>query len=155
MLEVCQLRRDEWLLLANEIAMSTILREQGIQTVHDQVVSEVAQRWAKAFHCKVTIKTGLEQNLWADPRQQADIVGWYFSPRGNSMEWIAEVETEDSLLDSDTRMKWRQAVVPGIPMYLFIPRGNKIVAEKLAVAAEIHFNSIYEYNFFNGIVQIL
>ncbi len=59
--------------------MSTVLREQGIVTVHDQVVSLVAQRWAKAFHCKVTIHTGLEQNPWADPQQQCDIVGWQVS----------------------------------------------------------------------------
>jgi hypothetical protein len=30
--------------------MSTGLHEQGIITIHDQVVSLVAQRWAKAFH---------------------------------------------------------------------------------------------------------
>ena len=41
--------------------MSLTLREQGIETVHDEVVSQVAQRWAKAFVCKVTIKSGLEQ----------------------------------------------------------------------------------------------
>ena len=77
-----QLWRDERMLMNSvEDAMSTVLREQGIQTIHDQVVSEVAQRWAKAFQCKVTIKTSLGQNLWADPKQQSDIVGWYFSPR--------------------------------------------------------------------------
>ncbi|MBI3357157.1 MAG: hypothetical protein HY038_10390 [Nitrospirae bacterium] len=135
--------------------MSTILREPSIQTIHDQVVSEVAQRWAKAFQCKVTIKTSLEQNPWADSRQQADIVGWYFSPSGNSIEWIAEVETEESLSDPDARARWQQAAVPGIPMYLLIPRGNKIVAEKLVAAADVRFTSIYQYNFFNGDVQIL
>jgi hypothetical protein len=30
--------------------MSPMLREQGIVTIQDQVVSLVAQRWAKAFH---------------------------------------------------------------------------------------------------------
>ena len=77
--------------------MSLTLREQGIETVHDQVVSLVAQRWAKAFVCKVTIKSGLEQNPWAEPNQLCDIVGWYVSSGGNTMEWMAEVETEDSL----------------------------------------------------------
>lgn len=135
--------------------MSTILREQGIQTIHDRVVSEVAQRWAKAFQCKVTIKTGLEQNQWADAKQQSDIVGWNFSPRGNRMEWIAEVETEESLSELATGARWQQAAVPGIPMYLLIPRGNKGAAEKLAAVADVQFTSIYEYNFFNGIVRIL
>ena len=77
--------------------MSTVLREQGIVTIHDQVVSWVAQRWAKAFHCKVTIHTSLEENPWADPRQQCDIVGWQVSSAGNTMEWMAEVETDDSI----------------------------------------------------------
>ena len=41
--------------------MSAVLREQGIVTVHDQVVSLVAQQSAKAVQCKVTIHIGLEQ----------------------------------------------------------------------------------------------
>lgn len=136
-------------------AMSTMLREQGIRTVHDQVVSEVAQRWAKAFRCKVTIKTSLEQNRWAGPQQLSDIVGWHFSPHGDSMEWMAEVETEDTLSDPATHLRWQGTAVSGTPLYLLIPRGNKTVAEKLAISAGVHFSGIYQYTFFNGIVQIL
>ena len=135
--------------------MSALVKETGIHTVHDEVVSQVAQRWAKALRCKVTIKTSLEQNPWADPNQLSDIAGWHFSPRGNSLEWIADVETEDSLSDPETRFKWQRTVVSGTPMYLLVPKGNKIVAQKLAAAVDLHFNSIYEYGFFNGVVQIL
>ena len=35
--------------------MHAVLREQGIVTVNVQVVSLVAQRWAKAVLCKVMI----------------------------------------------------------------------------------------------------
>lgn len=112
--------------------MDTVLREQGIVTVHDQVVSPVAQRWAKAFHCKVTIHTDLEQNPWADPQQQCDIVGWQVSSAGNTMEWMAEVETDDSIRDVATGSAWKEAVVGGIPLYLFVPRGLKESAQKLA-----------------------
>ena len=135
--------------------MSTSLREQGIRTVHDQVVSEVAQRWAKAFRCKVTIRTSLDQNPWADPRQISDIVGWYFSPQGNRMEWMAEVETEDTLSDPATLGRWQRAAVPGIPMYLLIPRGNMSVAQRMVEAAGAQFSGIYQYCFVNGVVQIL
>ncbi len=135
--------------------MSTFLREEGIRTIHDQVVSEVAQRWAKALRCKVTIKISFEQNLWADLHQQSDIVGWSYTPRGSTMEWLAEVETEDSLLDPTTRTRWRQSAVPGIPMYLLVPRGNKPAAEKLLATADVRFTAIYQYEFFNGVVQIL
>lgn len=135
--------------------MSTILRENRIETVHDQVVSEVAQRWAKAFQCRVTIKTGLDHNLWDDPCQESDIVGWDFSPRGNRILWSAEVETEASLADPDTHRKWRRVGGAGIPFYLLIPRGTRVLAEKLAAVADLRFSSIYEYGFVNGIVQIL
>jgi hypothetical protein len=136
-------------------AMSIILREPGIQTVHDRVVSEVAQRWAKAFQCRVTIKTSPDQKLWVDPRQLADIVGWYFSPRGNSMEWMAEVETEDTLSDPATLVRWQGSAVPGIPMYLLIPRGTVDIAKELAAAVGVRFTGIYQYSFFNGAVQLL
>ena len=135
--------------------MSTLVKETGIQTVHDEVISQVAQRWAKALHCKVTIRTGLDQNPWADPKQQSDIAGWHFSPRGNSLEWIAEVETEDSLSDPETTFRWRRAAVPGIPMYVLVPKGRRTAVEKLAASVDVHFTSIYEYGFFNGVVQII
>jgi hypothetical protein len=135
--------------------MSPILGEPGIQTVHDQVVSEVAQRWAKAFHCKVTIQTSLERNPWADPQQLSDIVGWYVRPQGNSMEWMAEVETEGTLADPVTHGRWQRAAAPGMPIYLLVPRGNMNLAQQQAIAAGVRFTGIYQYSFFNGAVQIL
>jgi hypothetical protein len=135
--------------------MSTTLREQGIATVHDQVVSQVAQRWGKAFHCKVTIHTDLEQNPWADPSQQCDIVGWYVSSGGNTMEWMAEIETADSLAEPQTVAHWKRAVVRGVPFYLLVPRGFKDVAHKLSDESSIVFSCIYEYTFLNDVCHVL
>ena len=135
--------------------MSTVLREQGIVTVHDQVVSLVAQRWAKAFHCKVTIRIGLELNPWADPQQQCDIVGWRVSSSGNMMEWMAEVETEDSIRDVTSVSKWKEAVVRGIPFYLLVPRGLRQSAQSLAEKGAVPVSGIYEYTFVNGLCQVL
>ena len=135
--------------------MSTELREQGIATVHDQVVGLVAQRWGKAFHCKVTIHTDLEQNPWADPNQQCDIVGWYVSSGGNTMEWMAEVETAASLADTQTVAHWKRAVVRGVPFYLLVPRGFKDAAQKLSEEASVVFSCIYEYTFLNDVCHVL
>ena len=135
--------------------MSAVLREQGNVTIHDQVVSLVAQRWAKAFHCKVTIHTGLEQTPWADPQQQCDIVGWQVSSAGNTMEWMAEVETDDSIRDIATVSAWKEVVVHGLPLYLFVPRGLKESAQKLAGDASVPVSGIYEYTFVNGQCQVL
>jgi hypothetical protein len=135
--------------------MNTGLRESGIVTVHDQVVSLVAQRWAKAFHCKVTIHTNLEEDPSAVPHQLCDVVGWHVGSSGNTMEWMAEVETVDSIKDVATVSKWREAVVRGIPFYLFVPRGLKESAEKLARGAFIPVSGIYEYTFVNGLCTVL
>lgn len=135
--------------------MSTLLRERGIVTVHDQVVSLVAQRWAKAFRCKVTIHTSLEQNPWADPQQQCDIVGWHVSSSGNTMEWMAEVETDESIRNAETVSGWKKAVVRGVPFYLLVPRGLKESAQKLAGEAAVPVSGIYEYTFINDQCQVL
>ena len=135
--------------------MFTEIREQGIETIHDQVVSLVAQRWAKSFVCKVTIRTSLEQNPWADPSQQCDIVGWYVSSAGNSMEWMAEVETEESLADPLLVDKWKKAITRGIPFYLLVPRGLKESSQKLAQDASLLFGCVYEYAFINGVCHII
>jgi hypothetical protein len=135
--------------------MSTTVREQGIETIHDQVVSLVAQRWAQAFHCRVTIKTSLEQNPWADPTQECDIVGWYVTSGGNSMEWMAEVETAESLLDAATKTRWSKSMVRGVPIYLLVPRGQKEQAQKLAHEAGVSFTCIYDYSFLNDACYVL
>ncbi len=135
--------------------MSAILRVPAIGSVHDQIVSSLAQRWAKAFQGRVTINTCLEQNRWAWVDQKADIMGWMVSPRGNSIQWIAEVETEESLSESTATSRWKRGAELRVPFYLFVPRGQKNIAQKAASAAEVAFNGIYEYAFVNGVLQLL
>jgi hypothetical protein len=71
------------------------------------------------------------------------------------MEWMAEVETADSIENVETLSKWKQAMVQGIPFYLFVPRGLKESAQKLADDASVHFSGIYEYTFVNDLCQVL
>ena len=135
--------------------MSATLREQGIETVHDQVVSLVAQRWAKAFVCKVTMRLGHEPDPWAESNQLCDIVGWYVSSGGNTMEWMAEVETEESLEDRQIVEKWRRAISRGIPFYLLVPRGMKELANRLTQESSLLVSCIYEFTFINGVCHLL
>ena len=135
--------------------MTATLRQQGVETVHDQVVSVVAQRWAKAFVCKATIKIGHEQNAWGEPVQPCDIVGWYVSSGGNTMEWMAEVETEQSLADVQTAEKWKRAIRCGIPFYLLVPRGMKEPAFRMSQEQSVAVSCIYEFTFINGVCHIL
>ena len=127
----------------------------GIETLHDQVVSFVAQRWAKAFVCKVTIRTASDHTPWTDHDQLCDIVGWYVSSSGNTMEWMAEVETEQSLSDGQAADRWKKALIRGIPFYLLVPRGLKDPVLKVAEAASIPISCVYEFTFINGVCHIL
>jgi hypothetical protein len=135
--------------------MTATLRERSLETVHDQVVSLVAQRWAKAFVCKTTIRTGHDQNPWVEATQPCDIVGWYVSSGGNTMEWMAEVETEESLADVHIADKWNRTIRRGIPFYLLVPRGMKELAFRLSQEQSISLNCIYEFTFINGVCHVL
>jgi hypothetical protein len=135
--------------------MTATLRERSIETVHDQVVSLVAQRWAKAFVCKATIRTLHDQNPWGEPMQPCDIVGWYVSSGGNTMEWMAEVETEESLADAQIADKWNKVIRRGIPFYLLVPRGMKELAFRLSQERSVALSYIYEFTFINGVCHIL
>ena len=135
--------------------MTATLRERSIETVHDQVVSLVAQRWAKAFVCKVTMRTGHDPNSWDELMQPCDIVGWYVSSGGNTMEWMAEVETEESLTDAQVTEKWNKGIRRGIPFYLLVPRGMKELALRLSQEQSVALSCIYEFTFINGVCHIL
>jgi hypothetical protein len=148
------LRRHERMLV-KEGVMTATLRERNVETVHDQVVSMVAQRWAKAFVCKATIRTGRDQHPCGNPMQPCDIVGWYVSSGGNTIEWMAEVETEESLGDAQIAEKWNKAISRGIPFYLLVPRGMKELAFRLSQEQSVEFSYIYEFTFINGVCHIL
>jgi hypothetical protein len=154
MLEMHGLWRHKWVLLDGTF-MTPTLREQGIEMVHDQVVSLVARRWAKAFACKVTIKTDLERVLWGESNQFSDLVGWYVNSSGNTIEWMGEIETENSLAGTQAVDKWKRLSTEGIPLYVVVPRGMKERALRLAQEASITVACIYEFTFINGVCHIL
>lgn len=127
--------------------MDTITHEIRIGSLHDEVVSLVAQRWAKSFQCKVTINPGSETN-------EPDVFGWQFSPGGNRVEWVAEVETEGSLISSDRYKRWQTLADKSVPFYLFVPKGYRSKVRQLAVMAGVDLNGIYEYAFLNDTFQL-
>lgn len=128
-------------------------RARGV-SLHDHVVSLVAQRWARSFQCKVTIKPSVEKHGWAAGPHDPDIIGWQYSPAGNRVEWIAEVETEESLAQPLIRERLQDHAARGAPFYLFVPKGCRTVAQSVAMRAGIRPNGIYEYAFVNETFQL-
>ena len=122
---------------------------------HDAIVNYVAQRWAKTMRCKVMVNTASTKNGWkAAERKYPDLVGWQFHAQGNTVEWIAEVETEDSFSELDAHGRWRDYMDLGLQFYLFVPKGYGATAQFFASRAGVHINRIYEYSFVNEKFQL-
>ena len=135
--------------------MSTITREIVTQSVHDQVVNLVAQRWAKTWHCQITINSDEERARWAESdRSYADIIGWTFKAGRNKMEWVAEVETEESLTAAGLGGRWQDDLGLGVPLFVFVPKGRRVEAQKIALRSNVTLNGVYEYSFVNGAFQL-
>lgn len=71
------------------------------------------------------------------------------------MEWMAEVETRESLTDQQTPARWKKATTGGIPFYLLVPRGLKESTHQSAQNALVAVSGIYEYAFVNGLCHVL
>jgi hypothetical protein len=124
--------------------------------VHDQVVNFIAQRWAAVTNCKVTINTASDKDRWLHQgRKYPDIVGWQCHPGRDTVEWIAEVETEDSFSVFDAHGRWQDYTCLGVPFYLFVPKGCRETAELFATRAGLSINRVYEYATVNGAFQLL
>jgi len=135
--------------------MAAIAHSHAVQLEHDQIVNLIAQRWARGTKCNVTIGTAPEREPWlGDARKYPDIIGWQSHPKRNTVEWIAEVETEDSFSVFDAHGRWMDYMAFGVPFYLFVPTGCRELAELFANRADVHINRVYEYSVVNGMFQL-
>jgi hypothetical protein len=135
--------------------MGTITRDIITQSSHDQIVNLVAQRWARSRHCQITINSDEDRARWAQSdRSYADIVGWSFKGGRNKMEWVAEVETEASLAEAGISGLWQNDAELGVPLFVFVPKGRRVEAQKIALRSNVALNGVYEYSFVNGAFQL-
>ena len=135
--------------------MSTITRDLVAQSAHDQVVNLVAQRWPRSWQCHITINSDEERSKWAESgRSYADIVGWTFKAGKNKVEWVAEVETDESLSETGTGGRWQDDTGLGVPLFVFVPKGRRAEAQQMALRSSVTLNGVYEYAFVNGAFQL-
>ncbi len=108
--------------------MSTAKRDLGKQSVHDNIVRLAAQRWANLVTDKIAINPGSDKNMWAWAglaNNYPDLVGWSDRSGRKLLEWVAEVETEESVSYSEARSQWQNNASLGVPFYLIVPKGYK------------------------------
>lgn len=136
--------------------MSTLIEHHPAHMSHDQVLNLIAQRWVQVGYCKVTIRPGDAAGAWPQFREVSpDLVGWQYGGGRQRLEWIAEVETQESLAQANREGRWRDGASLGLPFFLFVPRGLRGTAQRLAMNAGVKLNGIYEYSFVNNMFQLL
>lgn len=136
--------------------MSTLTPGISTSVLHEQALNLIAQRWVRTGHCKVAIRPAGDAEGWPQFRQVSpDLVGWQYSDGRQRLEWIAEVETKESLGGDNPDSRWRTEATLGLPFFLFVPRGCRGEAQQLATRAGVKLNGIYEYSFVNNMFQLL
>ncbi|MEP6887850.1 MAG: hypothetical protein ABI945_05960 [Nitrospirales bacterium] len=109
--------------------MTLTAHDGAVQSEHDQIVNLIAQRWATVTKCKVTINTTSEKEPWLGvDRKYPDRSAGNTIPKRNTVEWIAEVETEDCFSVFDAHGRWMDYMAFGVPFYLFVPKGCRELA---------------------------
>jgi hypothetical protein len=135
--------------------MSMMTGDIGHRSLHDQIVLLVVQNWAKTLYYKVTVNIPEEQTRWEESeKQQPDIIGWRQDGAHTAMEWIAEVETEETFSEADLQERWRRYVELRLPFFVFVPRGFRPTTQAFASRFGLYLSGIYEYDFVNEKFQV-
>jgi hypothetical protein len=83
-----------------------------------------------------------------------DLVRWQLHAERNTVEWIAEVETEESFSELDAHGRWQDYTALGMQFYLFVPKGCGAIAQSFALRAGVQINRIFEYSFEQDTFQL-
>jgi len=115
-------------------------------SLHDRIVRLIGQRWTNSVSCHLETNPGSETNGWPrSTRNAPDIVGWVQNTGRTALLWIAEVETEDTIIEEKARNRWQNFSVMGVPLILIVPSGYKPLAHFFATRTGVSIADIYEY----------
>jgi hypothetical protein len=83
-----------------------------------------------------------------------DITGHRSDDGASSVEWLAEVETEDTLCETQALGPWRRSAALLVPMYLVVPKGLRHRAWSLAFRAGVAVHHVFEYAIADEVVEL-
>jgi hypothetical protein len=92
---------------------------------HDRVIALVAERWTNPRKYNVATNPGLgAEPVGRSDDQCPDRLGWVRENNRYPLWWVAEVETEASVTESEARGQWRTYALIGVPFYLVVPKDS-------------------------------
>lgn len=126
------------------------MRQVGKQPIHDFVIRSIPDLWEKRGRQSVEINPGSEKNKSAKAVDlYPDVMGFESEQGQGRLQWVAEVETEDTVTLHKARTHWRQSAALGVPFYVIVPIGFRDLAALIAQHEGVSVAGIYHYWFEN------
>ncbi len=135
--------------------MATLACDVRRETIHDHVVHLVAARFQEPGRYRIRTGTARGRRLRDEaPPPLPDLAGYRSDARPATIEWLAEVETEDTLTEAQARGQWRRSASMLVPLYLVVPQGTRHRAWSLAFQAGVAVHHVFEYRVDEGGVEL-
>ena len=135
--------------------MATLACDRRRETAHDHVVHVVAKRFAEPGRYVVRTGAARGRRLRDEaPPPMPDIAGRRRADRTAPIEWLAEVETPDTLTEAQAFGRWRNSAALHVPMYLIVPKGSRQAAWSLAFRAGVAVQHVFEYTLHEQNVEL-
>lgn len=132
------------------------MRQIGKQPVHDLVIKAIPQLWERRGSQRVEINPGSERNRSAKSEDvYPDVMGFESEEEQGRLQWVAEVETEDTVTLHKARTHWRQSAALGVPLYVIVPIGFRHLAAFIAQHEGVPVAGFYHYWFDNQELRLI
>lgn len=132
------------------------MRQVGKQPIHDYVIRSIPHLWEKRGSQCIEINPGSEKNTSAKAVDvYPDVMGFESDQGHGRLQWVAEVETEDTITLSKARTQWRQSAALGVPLYVIVPIGFRELASFIAQHEGVPVAGIYHYWFDKRVLRLV
>lgn len=132
------------------------MRQIGKQPIHDFVIRSIPDLWEKRGRQSVEINPGSEKNRFVKSVDvYPDVMGFECEDGQGRLQWVAEVETEDTVTLRKARTDWRQSAALGVPFFVIVPIGFRDLAALIAQHEDVPVAGIYHYWFENQELRLI
>lgn len=132
------------------------MRQIGKQPIHDFVIRSIPELWEKRGRQSVEINPGSEKNRSAKSAGlYPDVMGFESEDGQGRLQWVAEVETEDTVTLRKARTHWRQSAALGVPFFVIVPIGFRDLASLIAQHEGVPVAGFYHYWFENHELRLI
>jgi hypothetical protein len=133
-----------------------MMRQIGKQPLHDFVIRSIPELWEKRGRQSIEINPGSEKNRSAKfVDLYPDVMGFESEQGQGRLQWVAEVETEDTITLRKARTQWRQSAALGVPFYVIVPIGFRDLAALIALHEGVPVAGFYHYWFENQKLRLI